>query len=294
MSYDSLNIVVKPSIAGSVAKTATGAAYASPTVPISLVKSGLTFTNTVSNTASLGADSFTSAIFSVSAGSDLTVNLASLTDLLFQSGVSFARIKGYRIELLSIADDSTYGTACTQIQVNGPIPPPVQTAPSTATTGGTVAAGTYYYKVTALTALGETTGSNEESITTTGSTSTVTLNWNSVPNATGYNLYRGTAAGSENTLIKNISSGSTVTYTETGSETTTSVSPPSVNTAAPTNVAQLNQMSPLSGFYLWNGDYMEWATPSANGWVVGSNTSLYIQNLDGSHAAAVQISFLGS
>src|SRR5215472_16328405 len=44
---------------------------------------------------------------------------------------------------------------------------PVQSAPSTSTSGGTLTAATYYYVITALNAYGETTVSNETSQATT-------------------------------------------------------------------------------------------------------------------------------
>ncbi len=72
--------------------------------------------------------------------------------------------------------------------------PPVQSALATAASGGTILAGTYIYAVTAINALGETTISNERTIVTTGSVSTVTVTWAAVTGATGYRLYK-TAAG---------------------------------------------------------------------------------------------------
>src|SRR5258708_34281460 len=45
---------------------------------------------------------------------------------------------------------------------------PTLNAPSTSTSGGTLAAATYFYVITALNAAGETTKSNEQSIVTTG------------------------------------------------------------------------------------------------------------------------------
>lgn len=68
---------------------------------------------------------------------------------------------------------------------------------STAASGGLITAGTYYYKVTALNGAGETVGSGEASITTSGTTSANTLSWNAVAGATSYRVYRGTAAGAE-------------------------------------------------------------------------------------------------
>jgi hypothetical protein len=68
--------------------------------------------------------------------------------------------------------------------------------------GGTLAAATYWYMVTAIDgAGGETTISNEVSIAT-GASGKNTLTWNTVPNAAGYNIYRSTTFnGLERILI---------------------------------------------------------------------------------------------
>lgn len=92
---------------------------------------------------------------------------------------------------------------------------PVNAAFSTATTGGTLAAATYYYRVSALDANGETLASPETSQVTTGATSTVTVNWGAVPGATGYKVY-GRTTGAE-LLIATV--GNVTTYTDTGSVT---------------------------------------------------------------------------
>lgn len=70
-------------------------------------------------------------------------------------------------------------------------PAPVLTA---ATTGGTLTAATYWVKVTAKNAQGETTGSVARSVTTTGTTSSLAITLFTVPNATQYNVYIGTGA----------------------------------------------------------------------------------------------------
>lgn len=77
-------------------------------------------------------------------------------------------------------------------------PPPVS-ALSTATTGGLLTAGVYWFLVTALNANGETLALGgatavASSITTTGTTSTVTMNINCVPSATKYQVYVGIGA----------------------------------------------------------------------------------------------------
>lgn len=81
------------------------------------------------------------------------------------------------------------------------LPAPVQAALATATTGGTITAGTYRYVLTAINAVGETIASNEQTIVTTGSTSTVTVTWGAVTGATGYKLYKTAAGGATGTEL---------------------------------------------------------------------------------------------
>ena len=91
---------------------------------------------------------------------------------------------------------------------------PVLNAPSTATTGGTLAAGTYRAILTAVNDRGQTVGSNEVSRVTTGSTSTATFTWTDLSGETGYRLYlTNGAAGSEAQYVS-IAPGTT-TYTMT-------------------------------------------------------------------------------
>lgn len=71
---------------------------------------------------------------------------------------------------------------------------PTNVALTTSASGGTVAAGTHGYRVTALNGAGETTASAEVTIVTTGSTSTVTVTWPAVPGATSYKVYGRTAS----------------------------------------------------------------------------------------------------
>src|SRR5579859_4714044 len=65
---------------------------------------------------------------------------------------------------------------------------------TTATTGGTVAAGTYWVQVTATNAQGQTLGSAGSKVVTTGATSTISITIFTVPNATQYNVYVGAGA----------------------------------------------------------------------------------------------------
>ncbi|WP_305781489.1 hypothetical protein [Nocardia nova] len=108
-----------------------------------------------------------------------------------------------------------------------PLAAPTLNTPTTATTGGTLAAATYYYKVTTLTSLGESTGSNEKSIATTGSTSKNTLTWSAVTGATGYRVYRSTSSGTEKLLA---TLGTVTTYADSGA-TVGTATVPTTNTA---------------------------------------------------------------
>ncbi|MGH9403169.1 MAG: beta strand repeat-containing protein [Terriglobia bacterium] len=75
-------------------------------------------------------------------------------------------------------------------------------AVSAASTGGTVAAGTYYFKCTWVNGAGETTASTEQSVTTTGSTSAITVTApGAQSSAFGYQIYASTASGSEGLVV---------------------------------------------------------------------------------------------
>lgn len=131
------------------------------------------------------------------------------------------------------ADDLAFGPAA-----------PVLNALTTATTGGTLAAATYFYRITATTSAGETTGSNEQSITTSGTTSTVDLSWAAVTGATGYRVYRGTTSGDLSLLT---TLGAVTSYTDTGAATTAG-SVPTTNTAG-TSLKTLGRIVSFDGIF---------------------------------------------
>lgn len=128
------------------------------------------------------------------------------------------------------------GTLLATMTFNAAINPPATPASSTVTTGGTVAAGTYQYVVTYVSASGETIASNFGSQVTTGATSTLTINSPSASTgATGWYAYvtqaggaasfqatRQQAAGSPTAIGTNL--------TLTAPPTSTGLPPPSVNT----------------------------------------------------------------
>lgn len=117
------------------------------------------------------------------------------------------------------------------------LPAPNQNAIVGSTTGGTLAAATYFYKVTALVnridgTTGETTGSNEQQVTNTGATSSNTLSWGAVAGATGYKVYRGTVTNTENVFY---TPGNVTTFVDTGAANTGGTVP-AINTALPITI----------------------------------------------------------
>jgi hypothetical protein len=110
--------------------------------------------------------------------------------------------------------------------------PPTQSALSASAQGSKVPAGTYYYVITATTSAGQTTISNEQSITLSAS-SVVTLTWSAVEGATGYRIYRSTTSGSyTNASSKAVAAGTTATDNDSGLAAAT---PPGTNGATLTN-----------------------------------------------------------
>jgi hypothetical protein len=113
-------------------------------------------------------------------------------------------------------------------------------------TGGSLTAlGTYFYKVTAIdSAGGETTASPENSLTLTGSNTKITISWTAVTGASGYKIYRSTTTNTEvylTTILTN-------SYTDAGSVTPGTATPPGSNTAyVSTNVSNSSLQLSIGG-----------------------------------------------
>lgn len=116
--------------------------------------------------------------------------------------------------------------------------PPTGLAASSASTNGSLHAGTYYYVVTATMPNGESVVSNQVSVTVSGSTNRVSLTW-SVPaggGATGFRVYRGTQTGVHNVLVAVISSGTRTSFIDSGTHGTTVATPPTVGMPVGDNI----------------------------------------------------------
>lgn len=95
---------------------------------------------------------------------------------------------------------------------------PTSLAISTAGTGGTLAAGSWFYLVTTIVPNGESLQSNEVEAATLGSTSANTLTWFAPGGGggTGYKIYRSSSLFGTSYLIGTINDITTTTFTDTG------------------------------------------------------------------------------
>jgi hypothetical protein len=97
--------------------------------------------------------------------------------------------------------------------IDGQPNPPVGLTAMPSSTGGSLATGIYYYRVTAVTQSGETVASTEAPAGVNGPNGSVVLAWNPVPgpNVT-YRIYRGTAPGAQDAY----QTSNATSFTDTG------------------------------------------------------------------------------
>lgn len=133
------------------------------------------------------------------------------------------RYAGENIEQVSVNNDNLYPQSG-----EGQVGTPVISGTTTATTGGTLVAGTYSYRLAAVDATGgETLASNPKAQIVPSGTSTnkVTVNWSAVSGAAGYKIY-GRTAGAEGLLA---TVGAVTTWDDTGSVATPGAEPKTQN-----------------------------------------------------------------
>ena len=110
----------------------------------------------------------------------------------------------------------------TQIKsLPGGIAPPVGLGVAAVGSGGTFAAASYFWKITFVTAQGETSGSNEATVAIALNGS-ANLTWTAPPKSVSrIRIYRGTVTNTENILVTDISAqsaapgGSVTAFTDT-------------------------------------------------------------------------------
>lgn len=125
-------------------------------------------------------------------------------------------VKGHSGRSVVIYRDGKGRTRSTVLNAVHPRPAsPVLSAPAGSTSGGTLAAGTYSYRVSATVGGIEGLACTAQTGTVaSGTTGSVALTWAAVTSATAYQVY-GRTAGSELLIV----SQAGTTYTDTGSVT---------------------------------------------------------------------------
>lgn len=170
---------------------------------ISLQASNLSFTNTVDFSTNFSIASTGAALFKQRSGQDST------TAFQIQNASGTSLLTGDTTNMnVTLAGGSLYVNA-----VANPAAPTL----ATASTGGSLTAATYYYKLAAIGQTGATTttaiSSSPASVTTAGTTSVNTLSWMAVSGATGYAVYRST---NNTTWYLNTVSAATTSLTDNG------------------------------------------------------------------------------
>lgn len=114
---------------------------------------------------------------------------------------------------------------------------PAKPTGTASTTGGSLAAGTWYARVVAVDALGGTTpvGTESTGVTTTGSTSSIAWTWTATPGAVSYRIYYGTTSGAEAAYYTSTTNSFTLT-----ASSGTAGSPPTSNTTGSIFVAGIS------------------------------------------------------
>lgn len=128
----------------------------------------------------------------------------------------------YRVRSISRSND--WGPVDT-----APLTAPVITLGTTSGSGGTFAANTYYWVLTATNVYGQTIASNQVTAAISAN-GTQVINWSAVTGATGYKLYRSTTSGVYTGSARVALLGAVTTYTDTGTALAAEA-PPAIATA---------------------------------------------------------------
>jgi hypothetical protein len=113
MAINSLSATFSMGISYQAQGAAPGSQY-QPTTAQGAPKKNIAFKT--GTTTSGQINELASAIFDVTASGTATINLQSLLDVLGQT-VTLVRVKGLLFQLLSMADDASYGTACSGVTI---------------------------------------------------------------------------------------------------------------------------------------------------------------------------------
>jgi len=149
------------------------------------------------------------------------------------------------------------------------------------TSGGTLAAGTYFYQIVAVDIYGNTTTpSAEANATTTGTTSSIALSWNAVTGSASYRVYRGIATNAQNVYY----TSSTNSFTDINGTSTAGTVPTS-------NTTYLSRINSAGGQTINGSSIFQNATTSSDGGVLGPELTTASGWVSGSDWTGVYNSF---
>lgn len=140
-------------------------------------------------------------------------------------------------------DIQAVGHACDPNEVEA-LPAPDAIAAAVA--AGTLAAGDYTVVVTALNALGETTGTPITVNVAVAATEHIEIDWDAVDGATGYNVYIGLPAGTPGF----VGTTAALTFSYDGTPVPSGVAPPTVNTTGNIPAKRFDGLESLDGVHL--------------------------------------------
>lgn len=116
MALDSLVATLSCQLTATAAHNITGADYSALQTRVTPAGS-MSAGTAIANASAGGADELISKIYTAAASGTVNIDLTSLTDVLLQSSISLARVKGIMFRLLSVAQDATNGTACSSVEI---------------------------------------------------------------------------------------------------------------------------------------------------------------------------------
>jgi hypothetical protein len=164
---------------------------------LSVFNQGGPFSQTNLGGTSDGATSVQSPVYVVSPFQSTYQTIAEYNSVTFQAqwrnraleGDMLARRKMELLYALKLQEENWLINGAAKLWA------PAKPLLTGSTTGGTLAAATYWVIITATNSNGETLGSAVAGpVTTTGTTSSISITFSGVINATGYNVYVGTGA----------------------------------------------------------------------------------------------------
>ena len=176
-------------------------------------------------------------------------------NVIIQTGGTFSD-SGYKLDIqgtsrttgVVLNESHTYTLGRQGI---GRLSTPAAPTVTPSTTGGTLADGTYYYKIVALDILGNTSLPSTQTaavVTGGGGLGSVTVTWTRVPGAYSYRIYRGTVSNTQNVYYSYSNSWTIAfeTYLDTNA-TATSGTVPTLNTTFATVISTSESANYFAG-----------------------------------------------